>query len=232
MNINLLKRVEGYDLYYVDEISSTNSYLKTEYMNYQDNTILWAGKQTNGRGRYDRKWESKDDLTFSILLKEKYNTAIITPLSIVLALNDYGVNAKIKWPNDLYLHGSKLAGILIEDEYEDDFLASIVGIGINMNDYPGLNGIGIGEFINDKEELIARIMKYFNYLKGINMNTIINIYREYSNVIGKKVIYQGEEYLVNTIDKDGHLVLTNDNGTKTISTDEISIKDALLDFEF
>ena len=232
MNISLLKNVEGYDLYYVDEIPSTNTYLKSEYMNYPDNTILWANKQTNGRGRYDRRWESKDDLTFSILLKEKYNTAVITPLALVLALNDYGVNAKIKWPNDLYLHGSKLAGILVEDEYEDEFLASIVGIGINMNDYPGLNGIGIGEFITDKEVLIARIMKYFNYLKNINMNTIINIYREYSNVIGKNITYQGEEYLVNTIDKDGHLVISNENGTRTISTDEISIKDALLDFEF
>ena len=99
-------------LYQVDEIPSTNTYLKNEYNKYDDSSILWALKQTEGRGRYTRKWESADDLTFSIIFKEKYNSAIITPLAIIYALNDYKINAKIKWPNDIYLYGGKLAGIL------------------------------------------------------------------------------------------------------------------------
>ena len=232
MDIKYIRECDGFKLYQGDTIPSTNTYLKSEYNNYEDNTILWALEQTGGRGRYDRKWESKGDLTFSFLFKEKYNSAIIAPLSIVLALADLGISTKIKWPNDIYLHGSKLSGILVEDIYEDNLLASIIGIGINMNDYPGLNGIGIGEFITDKEALIFKVAGYFKYLSKINPNTIINIYREYSNVIGKNISYQGNTYLVKDIDKEGHLVISNENETKTISTDEISIKDALIDYGF
>ena len=232
MDIKYVRDNDGFKLYRIEEIQSTNTYLKTEYQNYDDNTILWALNQTEGRGRYDRHWESKGDLTFSILFKEKYNTPIITPLSIILALADYGISAKIKWPNDIYLHGGKLAGILIEDIYVDDLVASIVGIGINMNDYPGLNGIGIGEFIDDQEALLFKIVHYFKYLAKLNPNTVINMYREYSNVIGKKIAYQGVGYTVKDIDKEGHLVISNDNETKSVSTDEISIKDAIIDYEF
>ena len=117
MEIKKIEEKDGFILLKVDEIPSTNTYLKSEYNNYQDNTILWAINQTNGRGRYNRRWESKNDLTFSILFKEKYDSAIITPLAIILALNDYNINAKIKWPNDIYLYGGKLSGILIEDVY-------------------------------------------------------------------------------------------------------------------
>ena len=228
MDIKLIEEKDGFFLYQVDEIPSTNTCLKNEYSKYEDSSILWAIKQTEGRGRYTRKWESADDLTFSIIFKEKYNSAIITPLAIIYALNDYKINAKIKWPNDIYLYGGKLAGILIEDEYSDDFMASIIGIGINMNDYPGVNGIGIGEFIADKKELIFKVCKYFKYLSTINPNTLINMYREYSNVIGKTINYQNKEYLVKNIDNDGHLIIEGENEIKTITSDEISITDAIV----
>ena len=229
MDIKLLEKKDGFTLYQVDEIPSTNTYLKNEYDKYEDSSVIWALKQTEGRGRYTRKWESADDdLTFSIVFKEKYNSAVIAPLAIIYALNDYNINAKIKWPNDIYLYGSKLAGILIEDEYADKLLASIIGIGINMNDYPGVNGIGIGEFISDKKELIFKVCKYFKYLSSINSNTVINMYREYSNVIGKNINYQNKEYIVKNIDNDGHLTIENDEETKTITSDEISITDAII----
>lgn len=232
MDIKFIREDDGFKIYQVDSIPSTNSYLKTEYQNYEDNTILIALEQTEGRGRYDRRWESKDDLVFSVLFKAKYNSAIITPLAIILALADYGISAKIKWPNDIYLHGSKLAGILVEDIYRDGFIASIVGVGINMNDYPGLNGIGIKEFITDKEALMMKVLYYFKYLAKLNPHTVINMYREYSNVIGRRINYQGSEYLVKDIDKEGHLVITNDIETKSVSTDEISLKDALIDYGY
>ncbi len=228
MEIKLLEKKNGFTLYQVDEIQSTNTYLKNEYSKYEDSSVIWALKQTEGRGRYTRKWESADDLTFSIVFKEKYNSAVIAPLAIIYALNDYNINAKIKWPNDIYLYEGKLAGILIEDEYDDKLLASIIGIGINMNDYPGVNGIGIGEFISDKKELIFKICKYFKYLSTINANTVINMYREYSNVIGKTINYQNKEYLVKNIDNDGHLIIEGENEIKAITSDEISITDAIV----
>ena len=54
------------------------------------------------------------------------------------------------------------------------------------------------------------------------------MYREYSNVIGKNINYQNKEYLVRNIDKDGHLIIENESETKTITSDEISITDAII----
>ena len=54
MDIKYIRECDGFKLYQVDTIPSTNTYLKSEYNNYEDNTILWALEQTGGRGRYDR----------------------------------------------------------------------------------------------------------------------------------------------------------------------------------
>ena len=67
MEILKEKEMEGFHYIKINEIPSTNSYLKNEYKKYKDNVILHTLSQTEGRGRFDRKWVSKNDLMFSIL---------------------------------------------------------------------------------------------------------------------------------------------------------------------
>ena len=88
------------------------------------------------------------------------------------------------------------------------------------------NGTGTSELINGTYSVSASASGYDN--TSINPNTLINMYREYSNVIGKNINYQNKEYLVKNIDKDGHLIIENESETKTITSDEISITDAII----
>ena len=90
--IKYLKDINNFHLYYVESIGSTNTFLKDNYMKYPDNSILLAKYQTNGRGRYDRKWRSDKDIIFSILLKNNGNYEITTPLAICMALDSFGFN--------------------------------------------------------------------------------------------------------------------------------------------
>ena len=71
-----------FTIYAFDEVSSTNDVLKQQYHIYQDHSVILAHKQTKGRGRFDRVWESQEDLTFSILLKNNYPNELIAPLSV------------------------------------------------------------------------------------------------------------------------------------------------------
>lgn len=231
MNIEKTEAFHIFQLIYVDEISSTNTFLKEQYGNYSDYTVLIAKKQTSGRGRYNRAWISNDDICFSILFKKPAFHAVIAPLAIVRALEHYNCQTYIKWPNDIYLTNKKLAGILIEDVYEKQLMASIVGIGMNKSDKPSVQGIGLSGFVDaPTNELIKSILIEYESLLHETEATLLASYKKYSFVLGKKIFYQGQEYFVTDISTNGNLVLMDQNQrTRVICSDEISIKDALID---
>lgn len=124
-----------------ESIDSTNSYLKHNYQDLDNFTIIRAKKQTNGKGRENRTWYSDDNnLLFSLLIKDKkyfdyYKPiSIISAYSIVCVLSEYGINdLSIKWPNDVYIGDEKVCGILLESISKQELECLIIGVGINVN---------------------------------------------------------------------------------------------------
>jgi BirA family biotin operon repressor/biotin-[acetyl-CoA-carboxylase] ligase len=104
--------------------------------------LVAASRQTKGRGRLGRNWESPADmgLYLSILLRPDFASAEAGKLTILssLAIADAvetvsGVRPQIKWPNDLVLKGRKLAGVLIETEHKAGRLDfAVIGMGLNV----------------------------------------------------------------------------------------------------
>jgi BirA family biotin operon repressor/biotin-[acetyl-CoA-carboxylase] ligase len=106
-------------------------------------SLVAADEQTAGRGRLDRAWYSPPGaaLAFSLLIRPEHNRAISTARLTglgALAVCDilqsgYRLPAKIKWPNDVLVSGSKLAGVLVEAQWQgDDIQCAVLGIGINV----------------------------------------------------------------------------------------------------
>ena len=126
------------------EVDSTNTRLKAMAAQAADGTIITAGRQTEGRGRLGRSFASPDGgIYLSILLApggDLRRCMTLTPnaaIAVRRALNDCcGVNADIKWPNDLQLGGKKLCGILTESVSAGGETKIIIGIGINLNTSP------------------------------------------------------------------------------------------------
>lgn len=124
-----------------ETISSTNIYLKENYANLDNFTIVSSKTQTKGRGRNDRTWYSNDNnLLFSLLIRDKnYLTkfkaiSIVSAYSVLSVLKEYGIdNLSIKWPNDVYIDDKKVCGILLESVSKQELECLIVGIGINVN---------------------------------------------------------------------------------------------------
>ncbi|PKR78830.1 biotin--[acetyl-CoA-carboxylase] ligase [Halalkalibacillus sediminis] len=106
-------------------------------------SVVVAGEQTAGRGRMKRYWDSKEGygLWFSSIFRPK-NLApkkatqftLVAAVAIAEYLEGLGLDVKIKWPNDIFIKGLKLSGILTEMQAEHDSVEYIiVGIGLNVN---------------------------------------------------------------------------------------------------
>lgn len=123
-----------------DEIPSTNLYLKENYERFPDGTVVVALTQTMGYGREGRRWYSpRGGLWFSVLFKPRQSVdphfyTKLFAVAVLRALERLRVRADLKWPNDVYVHGKKLAGILAEGIFEGRRVkALIVGVGVNVN---------------------------------------------------------------------------------------------------
>lgn len=131
------------DVTVVTETESTNDQLKERAQNgAPEGTVIWALKQTAGRGRYNRKWYSPyGGAWFSFLLRPQIAPdqagclAILVPTAIASELNHkYNLNINTKWPNDLMVGDKKLGGILIDLATNCKGLNQmIVGVGLNVN---------------------------------------------------------------------------------------------------
>ena len=128
---------------HLEEIDSTNLYAKTNLDNLSDRTIIYAERQTKGRGRLQRPWIDlgKGNLFLSFVLKPSTSFMEIFSnmtqyLSVVLCqiLEEYGVTPQIKWPNDVLINNKKIAGILAETVIQgNNFKGLVLGIGVNLN---------------------------------------------------------------------------------------------------
>lgn len=133
---------------WLESVDSTNTEVLRRADSLDNLSVIAAVNQTAGRGQRGNTWmvEPGANLTFTILLK--FGEGALSPLkatrqftisqAVTLALQEYftgeGIQAKIKWPNDIYVRDRKLVGILVENALEGDHVArSIVGIGINCN---------------------------------------------------------------------------------------------------
>jgi BirA family biotin operon repressor/biotin-[acetyl-CoA-carboxylase] ligase len=125
-----------------DEIDSTNSYLlERARQGDPEGLVAAADHQTAGRGRLDRRWESPPgaNLLASVLLRPDCNpddlhlcTGALALAALDACAEVAGVEAQLKWPNDLLVGSAKLAGVLAEAEFSAGPPAVVAGIGLNV----------------------------------------------------------------------------------------------------
>lgn len=184
-------------------IDSTNSQANRELADAPHGSVWAADFQTAGRGQRGNKWESKaaENLTFTILLRpaflhpsQQFLISQITSLGVLRYLNSKGLEAKIKWPNDIYIGNRKICGMLIENSISADKMsASIVGIGLNLNqrefssDAPNPTSLVLETDIPDntynRKEELSSLLSY-----------IFTAYSELEEGFAQEL---GQEYLAN-----------------------------------
>ncbi|AEY64423.1 biotin--[acetyl-CoA-carboxylase] ligase [Clostridium sp. BNL1100] len=247
----------GADIQHFEEVDSTNNYAKKiANEGCAHGTVVVADRQTTGRGRIGRQWQSdtSEGIWFSIVLRpelEPENIQVITlaaSVAVVEAIKEtQGIVCGIKWPNDIILDGRKLGGILTELSAEPGHVNYVVvGIGINANqdsehfDYEiRQKAISLkmyeGKTVS-RSNLLGCILTNFekiykSVLLGKNQE-IIDRWTEYSVTIGKevKVAYKDVEYIgtAQSVASDGRLIVQCKDGvTREISAGEIQVRGLL-----
>ena len=247
---NLKTKFIGKNVLHFETIDSTNDYAKKIGNELRDGSVIISEEQTKGKGRLGRVWESKagEGIWMSIILKPNIipNKApfitLIAGASIVKALNILGVDAKIKWPNDITINNKKLSGILTELSAEIERVNYIVvGIGMNVKD------TDFEEELQDKatslykenynvsrvdivKEILCQFEKlYLDYIEKDDKKEVLDICRQYSAIINKEiyVIKNDQKELVDCIgiNEEGNLIIKNKDGKlEEIMSGEVSIR--------
>ena len=130
---------------YFDEIASTQDYVK-EKRCFGEDLIAIAKRQTGGKGTKGRSFSSQlggvylTKLTFyeNLPTKEGFKIMSGTAVAVCKTLESFGLKPVIKWPNDVFINGKKICGILIENTFSGvKIVNSVVGIGLNVyNELP------------------------------------------------------------------------------------------------
>ncbi len=232
---------------YFETISSTNDLAKELASNgAEENTVVIAEHQTSGRGRLGRSFYSPNGtgLYFSIILRgdfEAQDALMITPACAVavsdVLINEYEINAQIKWVNDIYINNRKVCGILTESSFKKDGKLdwAVVGIGINLteprggfpDDIASIAGTLFKENTQNKEALCASVIsRVISICKTLKEKDFLVPYRERQFLMGKSVILpSGEEVCVTGIDNDCALVVKHHDGSESaITSGEVSVK--------
>jgi BirA family transcriptional regulator, biotin operon repressor / biotin---[acetyl-CoA-carboxylase] ligase len=242
-DIKLLTEYIGRNFFCCEEIESTNGYLLNEMEdNLINGTVLFAEKQTKGKGRKDRTWSSIKgmNLTFSVLLTDKRyfkkNVTLINlavPLSVADAINNlYQLQIDLKWPNDVLINRKKTAGILLESTSKGNNIDKLViGIGLNVNQTTFQGDFNITptslklelKHNVEREKLLAEILNNLeeNLEKLIvKPRTIIEDWKTNCSMIGEKIeISEGDQKLFGIfedIDENGYLLLKTNNKIEKI----------------
>jgi len=167
-----------------------------------EGTLVLADEQTGGKGRLNRSWLSpKGGLWFSLIFRTKLPQDRIPVLTLIAAFSaasiliaDYGVEMRIKWPNDLYHKDFKVGGILSEETDISGQRFIVLGMGLNIdvdkNDLATLENkaANIQEFTKDTvnpQKLLAGIMDRFEeiYLYFSNTGDLRSIFKKMEKIL-------------------------------------------------
>lgn len=235
-------------LYCVAETASTNTDARkilSENPN-ADVILCIADTQNGGRGRQGKSFASPiGGLYMTLALKNNMPLSSVFGVTscVAVALSDalekHDVSCGIKWVNDIYLQGSKLAGILTESVNDYETMRSkylIIGIGVNVArvNFPhNLCAVSLAEAGYDisPEELCADIVREILNLRagGFDFSSCADKYRNLSVIIGHEVTYfkNGVQYFGTAIDinERGGLVVCDEHGqTHILDSGEITLR--------
>ncbi|MBA4312851.1 MAG: biotin--[acetyl-CoA-carboxylase] ligase [Chlorobiaceae bacterium] len=259
-NLNAMKESEirpfirskifGKKIFCFDLIDSTNLKAKQFLQEGVDEgTVVIADEQTAGRGRLNRSWisEGKKNLTFSIIVRsaispEKIGViSIYAGLSVMETLKHFSeLQPDCKWPNDVYLKGKKVCGILSEAVFENNRLTGIViGIGLNVNqinfpdeikDKATSLSVALGKDQNRFEifgRILNRLENNYESIKSGGLKYLLEEFENNSSMFNKEVkINQNGKILhgiARRLDDDGGLIIKTTNSEIKVIAGDVTV---------
>lgn len=248
---DLPTRLLGQSVVSYEDIPSTNDEAKRlAAQGADEGTVVVSEAQSVGKGRLERSFFCPaGGLWFSVILRPDFlpqeapKCTLMAAVAVAMAMRDLGLEAGIKWPNDIYCQGRKLTGILTEMSAEMDRINYlVVGIGINAN----IPLASFPEDIRDKAgsmsgilghdiDRVAFLQKILTYMEQLYVDVLKNGFaqvfeqwRKYSITLGQLIDVVGvqEQFAgqAEDIDADGALLVRTDGGLRRVLAGDVSIR--------
>jgi BirA family biotin operon repressor/biotin-[acetyl-CoA-carboxylase] ligase len=202
--------------------------------------IVTADEQSAGRGRRGRVWSapSGSALLFSAVLRplalEHGLLPLATPIAACAAIESVApVHTRVKWPNDVWIDESKVAGVLIEARFPD---WAVIGIGVNVSIEPEqfprdlrwpATSIGHGVAVDDLREALCRALDAWTTAPEAE---ILAEFRRRDALLGRRLAWEGGDPPAGSgtgagVDERGHLVVEVDDGDRVaLGSGEVSLR--------
>ncbi|WP_306530377.1 biotin--[acetyl-CoA-carboxylase] ligase [Anaerotignum lactatifermentans] len=249
----LKTKTMGQSIYFYEETDTTNNRARELALEgAPEGTLVVAEKQTAGRGRRGKVWESPlgTGIWMSLVLRPQIAPTEASVLTLLCGLAtaeaieaETGLSAGIKWPNDILINGKKAVGILTEMDCEMSEVHFVIpGIGINVNTAsfpPEIAEIATSLYLEcgktvSRRRLVHRVLErleehYETFLRTGSFAAMLEDYRKHCITLGKEVHVLGREpFFAEALDitPEGELLVRRaDNGKEeVVFSGEVSIR--------
>ncbi|MCQ2581329.1 MAG: biotin--[acetyl-CoA-carboxylase] ligase [Alphaproteobacteria bacterium] len=196
-----------------DKIPSTQSMAQDMIATHKagDHTVIVAAAQSDGRGRFRRKWVSHHGNLYASFIyacpERDARLSYAVAVAVADTLYSFGITPTIKWPNDILVDGKKISGILIE--YCGRFV--IVGIGINITTCPTVAEYKTTKTDNyvkiNPNDLLGKLMKFLDKWIVADFSQVRARWMSMATGLNMPVKYRGATAQLIGINENGALVL-------------------------
>jgi BirA family biotin operon repressor/biotin-[acetyl-CoA-carboxylase] ligase len=197
-------------------------------------TLVTASEQTAGRGRQGRAWVAPPGraLLMSVVLRDLDEAAALVPLAAAVAVCRAFPQADgIKWPNDVWIDGRKVAGILIEGRPQDGW--AVLGIGLNVatqaDEFPAelrdtaTSLRASGATVATPAAALAELLPALDAWLAAPAGAVLGEWRERDALQGRPVRWAGGSGVAAGVADDGSLLVETDTGVQSLHAGEVHL---------
>jgi BirA family transcriptional regulator, biotin operon repressor / biotin---[acetyl-CoA-carboxylase] ligase len=194
-------------------------------------TLVTADEQTAGRGRQGRVWTAPagSALLLSLVLRDLDERHALLPLAAAVAVCDaIPVDASIKWPNDVWIDGRKLAGILVEGRPQEGWAVLGVGVNVTTESFPAdiadtATSLGLAGVSATPESVLADLLPALSRWLDAPDDEVLSAWRSRDALKGARVSWSDGEGIADGIDDSGSLLVQSASGRVTLDAGEVHL---------
>ena len=191
-------------------------------------TLVTADEQTAGRGRQGREWTAppRSAVLMSVVLRELDERL---PLTAAVALCEaLPVEAAIKWPNDVWFEGRKVAGILVEGRPQEGWAVLGIGVNVTTREFPpdlaeSATSLHLAGIDDETEAVLAALLRSLDEWLSAPPASVLEAWRSRDALKGQQVRWTGGEGVADGIDDSGALRVQTPAGLITLDAGEVHL---------
>jgi len=206
-------------------------------------TVVTAREQTAGRGRVGRVWTAPEGkaLLYSAILRPLDQRHLLLPLSVPLAICAAaealrpGIKCQVKWPNDIWLEGRKLSGVLIEAKPQNGW--AVIGVGLNLtiapDEFPSdlrqpaisLFSSRVGGLPPTTSTAAEMLSRHLDHWVWADDDEVLDEWRRRDGLRGREVAWEDGSGVADGIDDRGNLVVVTVGGDRvSLGAGEVQLR--------